>query len=161
MSVHGPEEGLYHSPSITGPHFLLLRRGSFCMLALWGFSYRPPTPKRLTLFSQIPAPRFTARPLAGPPSDLQAQSAPQLSLCWYQVLPEREPPAPHGVVLSSPTAAGSAVRCKPADPQRAALTEAGSWRGGDLRTSLPGRKSETLNSRIRDRRFALLTLRNL
>ena len=37
------------------------------MLALWGFSYRPPTPKRLTLFSQIPAPRFTARPLAGPP----------------------------------------------------------------------------------------------
>ena len=131
--------------------------------ACWpcGVSPTDPLPPSVSPSSLRSLPPVLQRALLPVPlSDLQAQSAPQLSLCWYQVLPATEPPAPRGVLLS-PAAAGSAVRCKPAAHQRAALREAGSWRGGDLRTSLPGRKSEALNSRIRDRGFALLMLRNV
>ena len=39
--------------------------------------------------------------------------------------------------------------------------EAGHWEGGDLRTSLPGRNNEALNSRIRYQDLAVLMLRKL
>lgn len=113
VSVNGPEEGLYHSPLALHHrslhHFLLLRRVSSCMLALWGFSYRPPTPKRLTLFSQIPARRFTARPFAGPPLRFAGSKCSSAVPVLVSSPAGNGSPRPRGVLLSR-AAAGSAVR---------------------------------------------------
>lgn len=151
----------HHSPSITGPSITFFSAGSLPACSPCGVSPTDPLPPSVSPSSLRSLPPVLQRTLLPvPPQICRPKVLLSCPCVRIKSCRKRKPPPPWSPAFSCCRGECGASR-KPAAPQRAALMEAESWRGEDIRTSLPGRKSEALNSRIRDRGFALISLRNL